>query len=574
MWGDRASGLFSTTTNGIEIPLGPGGNRIQSLRIGTPLENHVLIVGGSGSGKSNLMHVIITGMALRYPPSEIEMYLVDFKGGVEFKRYATWRLPHARAVAVESEREFGISILRALIDMKKRREDLFRSLEVNDFASYRAATARIGTAETLKRVVLLVDEFQIFFVKNDTICDEAKTLLNELATQGRSAGIHIILGSQSLSGSMLLPTTEDQINVRIVLSCSDDEAKAVLGPDQHAARSLTRPGEAIYSAQGDIKRFQVSLMHSPETALAEISKASERWDMSAGLPANSQELVIFEGNRPPPLNQCEPITSCIARGINQVSPAVPKIPLGESVEIKPAIEAKLGRYPGANILAVTRDEHDGASICLTSVVSMAAQMEGSDLQIHHFEMPSADEPLPDVLADCADCFDRERFRIYREGSFLAPLLEILGEVRERHQNGGGNEGRILVVFQGLQRMREFRRNGGPYDPLEEGGSADTLEKIIREGPEVGIHVVAWCDSLAFMKRNFGDAIIGAFGVRLAGRMTLDDSNTLLQSSAAYTIDKDHRMCSVNEDYPGKVTRLRPYAFPSMDELNQIMKSRS
>ena len=55
--------------------------------------------------------MLITNLALRYSPDEVELYLVDFKKGVEFKAYARAGLPHARVVAIESEREFGLSVL-------------------------------------------------------------------------------------------------------------------------------------------------------------------------------------------------------------------------------------------------------------------------------------------------------------------------------------------------------------------------------------------------------------------------------------------------------------------------------
>ena len=72
-----------------------------------------LIAGKTGSGKSTLFHVIITNLALWCSPEQVEFYLVDFKKGVEFKCYASRRLPHARVVAIESDREFGLSVLRA-----------------------------------------------------------------------------------------------------------------------------------------------------------------------------------------------------------------------------------------------------------------------------------------------------------------------------------------------------------------------------------------------------------------------------------------------------------------------------
>ena len=62
-------------------------------------------------GKSNLLHVLILELALRYPPEELDLYLLDFKE-VEFNVYLTERLPHARVIASRADREFGLSVLR------------------------------------------------------------------------------------------------------------------------------------------------------------------------------------------------------------------------------------------------------------------------------------------------------------------------------------------------------------------------------------------------------------------------------------------------------------------------------
>ncbi len=82
------------------------------LAIGKGTCQHALVAGKTGSGKSTLFHVIITNLALWCSPEQVEFYLVDFKKGVEFKCYATHRLPHARVVAIESDREFGLSVLQ------------------------------------------------------------------------------------------------------------------------------------------------------------------------------------------------------------------------------------------------------------------------------------------------------------------------------------------------------------------------------------------------------------------------------------------------------------------------------
>src|ERR1700749_1207538 len=114
-----------------------GATRLQMFRLGRGVAQHALIAGKTGSGKSTLLHALITNLAMWYSPDEVEFYLVDFKKGVEFKTYATHGLPHARAIAVESDREFGLSVLQRLDAELTRRGEIYRRLGVQDLASYR-----------------------------------------------------------------------------------------------------------------------------------------------------------------------------------------------------------------------------------------------------------------------------------------------------------------------------------------------------------------------------------------------------------------------------------------------------
>ena len=112
---------------GIDVPLGKAGaTKRQHFALGHGTSQHVLIAGRTGSGKSTLMHALIINLALNYSPDEIDLYLIDFKKGVEFKVYASYELPHASVVAIESEREFGISVLERLDAELRLRADRFR----------------------------------------------------------------------------------------------------------------------------------------------------------------------------------------------------------------------------------------------------------------------------------------------------------------------------------------------------------------------------------------------------------------------------------------------------------------
>src|SRR5690606_8000908 len=139
-------------------------------------------------------------LALWCSPREVEFYLIDFKKGVEFKSYASHRLPHARVVAIESDREFGLSVLQRLDDELRRRGELFRKLAVQDLAGFRNAAPDVPMPRTL----LIIDEFQEFFVEDDRIAQSAAMLLDRIVRQGRAFGIHVLLGSQTLGGAYTL----------------------------------------------------------------------------------------------------------------------------------------------------------------------------------------------------------------------------------------------------------------------------------------------------------------------------------------------------------------------------------
>src|SRR5207248_3208899 len=189
------------TTSEPRVPIGrTGATKLQYLAVGKGTRQHGLIAGKTGSGKSTLFHVIVTNLSLWCSPEQVEFYLVDFKKGVEFKCYGARRLPHARVVAIESDRQFGLSVLERVDAELRRRGDLFRKLGVQDLPGYK----RAGGTEKLPRSLLLIDEFQEFFTEEDRISQGAAVLLDRIVRQGRAFGIQVLLGTQTLGSAYTL----------------------------------------------------------------------------------------------------------------------------------------------------------------------------------------------------------------------------------------------------------------------------------------------------------------------------------------------------------------------------------
>jgi hypothetical protein len=145
-------------------------------------------------GKTNLLHVLISQLALWYPPEELELYLLDFKE-VEFDAYLTERLPHARAITSRTDREFGLSMLRRFHDEINRRARLCREARVTDLPDYRQATGQV-----LPRALVIMDEFQVLFSEEDRLAREAGRLLADIAKRGAAFGLHLLLATQSPGG--------------------------------------------------------------------------------------------------------------------------------------------------------------------------------------------------------------------------------------------------------------------------------------------------------------------------------------------------------------------------------------
>ena len=118
--------------------------------------------------------------------------------------------------------------------------------------------------------------------------------------QGRAFGMHVFLGSQTLSGAYSLArSTMGQMAVRIALQCSETDSYLILSEDNAAARLLSRPGEAIYNdANGMVEGnnpFQVCwLPDSERDAMLE----RVRTKMTETPPVIDTHTIVFEGNIP------------------------------------------------------------------------------------------------------------------------------------------------------------------------------------------------------------------------------------------------------------------------------------
>jgi hypothetical protein len=540
----------------LTVPIGQMGTRIQSLALGRGTAQHVLVAGNTGSGKSTLLHVLITNAASWYSPEELRFFLIDFKKGVEFKAYATQELPHAEAIAIESDRGFGLSVLQRVDEILRERGETLRKAGVQGLPAYRA----LEGVESMPRILLVIDEFQEFFVEDDQVSQDAARLLDRIVRQGRAFGIHVLLGSQTLGGAYSLArATMGQMAVRIALQCSEQDSYLILGEDNTAARLLSRPGEAIYNdASGAVagnSPFQVVWLPEEERdkQLTAITTLQNEQKCASGGPA-----FVFEGNQAADVRRNAAFCERLAGKADKST----MFWLGVPNAIKGPTSVTLQRFGGNNVLMLGQREEAGRSLC--GLAALALMGGGAEVHLldgtHGFgEEDGGFSELPTVKA-------------VGPASAGVVVDQLHTELVARQGGQSTNSTTQVLVIYGLQRFRKLRTED-EYAYDSGNGPDRQLLDLLRDGPELGIHVIAWCDSLANLNRTLPRRLQGEFDHRILFQMSANDSMSMVDTAAASRLGEVQAIYH-NEQAGLTLQTFNPYAMPSGDWLAEAMKAKT
>jgi len=572
----------------VDVPLGrAGATNQQFLRLGKGTSQHVLISGKTGSGKSTLLHAIITTVSIYYSPDEVHFYLIDFKKGVEFKAYAALELPHARVIAIESEREFGMSVLNRLDVELRRRGDEFRKRGVQDLKGYRDANPEA----VMPRILLIIDEFQEFFVKDDKISQDASLVLDRLVRQGRAFGIHVLLGSQTLAGAYSLArATLGQMAVRIALQCSEADAHLILSDDNTAARLLGRPGEAIYNDANGLFEgnhpFQVVWLpdYEREQYLEQIA------DLAAERQCKLPPPIVFEGNVPADPAKNETLCACLEGTAPATRKLAPRAWLGAAVAIKEPAAAVFSRQGGTNMLMVGQQEQEALGVFANCIISLAADLlpgegnGGTEAEPKETGQTAAASDRP-----CFYLLDGQRaesptagfwtrlakqlpleMKVAMPAEISTTISDMAAEVDRRLQGNESGAPPIFLTVFNLARFRDLRKSDEynfSFDEEQAAGLDQQFSTILREGPNFGVHTLIWCDTFANVSRWIDRQSMSDLAIRVLYQMSATDSANLMDSPEASRLGM-HRAILYSEEQ-GEFEKFRPYGPPSPDWLGWV-----
>lgn len=299
----------------IETPVGDANGKVLSVWFGKKDGDncaHGMLAATTGAGKSNFYHAMILGLAKRYSPEELRMYLIDGKDGVEFEVYKSF--PHAEVVSLKSSSELAGSVLKELVDETAKRNEIFRNAGVNSFDEYRK-----DKSHKMPRILLLIDEYQVLFEGDDA--EVASRNLYTLTSQARSAGIHLLLGSQHFGAPNMINKdqifTNIQMYIAMKMTTDDRLSLTMFGKDgKDLIKKCEFPGQIVINQKGgsDGHNQFGKIAYVEKNQKSDIIENIANRASGKGFDESIMRTIVFEGDSAPDMDRNPEMLHCLQNG--------------------------------------------------------------------------------------------------------------------------------------------------------------------------------------------------------------------------------------------------------------------
>lgn len=593
--------LFTASSSKkILIPVGVGDrDETVSLVMGEGSSHHGLIVGATGSGKSTLLHTIITNSMLKYSPDQLQLYLMDFKSGTEFKIYESMKLPHIKLLAIDAMQEFGESILENLVQEMEHRAELFKETadgvtSVNDYVK--------ATGNAMPRILVIIDEFQILFndAANRRVAEHCAELAKRIVTEGRAFGIHLLMATQSIRGisnMTLLSGIMEQMLIRIGLKCGEADIRYMFSnSDCGKIQTMMKGpiGTAVinqdYTEKSDVG---MRVAYYEDTDQQEyLEKIST---MFRDMPSDIQ---IFEGKRTEKL-----LDYFKTKDISPTDQLPVQVHMGVPIKVAPPYVIDIDKKRKHNLLVCGSDPVMSSRIVGNYMISVILNENSSiycvdgDILVDDY----SDMEFYQVLGEYSHRFHLAEDR----GSIVKMIDDVYEEYKERKKRNRRDS--IFVVFKNLQFLDivGMMLRGEPVDRsdyLDEAPVSGTFEdtddplaafnfdailpvmsdktdipvgdkllKLIESGSMYGIYFLI--SSLEYQTvrdslSSYGTIAIKHFPERIVFSLSANDAENLLED-VGITGLSDNTVYFT--DGIREKVRMKPYILPTVDELREFLK---
>ena len=613
------------STRLLDIPIGIGDeDAIINLAFGEGTSHHCLIGGGTGGGKSTLLHTIIMSGMLNYSPEQLHLYLMDFKGGTEFKIYESQRLPHINLIALDAMQEFGESILENLVQEMEERSHIFKEAggytKIQDYVE--------GTGLPMPRILIIMDEFQILFndSTNRKVAMNCANLAKRIVTEGRAYGMHLMMATQStniISTLTLDRGTIEQMRVRIGLKCGEADTRYLFSDlycNEAKIKMMGPKGTAVLNEdytetpENNDTSLQLGNIGLRVAYCGDILKDKYLRIISEKYAEEPCVTQIFEGSRTVALLD---YLSEMNVGFTTELPV--NVHMGDKIKVAPPFCLSLDRKKKHNMLICGTNQQMTNNVLYNYLISVLLNQNASVYCIDGDILVGDDQSdeFYRVLKDCT-----ERLHIAESRADIVRFIHDIYEIYEDRKKHNA-KGVICVVVKNLQYIdiiksmfkgerveekeyldtEEIVEEVQPVveeapDPMDifaafnsvvatrnakknisgttqkrsaDGYSNEKILKIIEDGSGFGIHFVVTSTDYQTVKETmrFGENVLAKFPERVVFSLSNNDADNLVEGVSVASLNNNlvYYTDGVRDTF-----QLKPYISPKAEELLQFFNS--
>ncbi len=474
---------------------------------------HGLCIGATGSGKSELLRTLTLGLISTHSPDELNLILVDFKGGATFLGFE--HANHVAAVITNLAQEAHLvaRMHDALAGELTRRQGLLRAAgNLSGIGDHRRARAGGADLAPLPALFIVVDEFSELLSQHPDFAE----LFVAIGRLGRSLGIHLLLASQRLDEGRLRGL-DTHLSYRICLKTfSAAESRAVIGvTDAHELPGTPGAG-LLRTADGKLLRFHSEFVSGPVPqrhhddpvpALFTVGVPAAQPEPMAGptLMSTTLDRLTGRGARAhqvwlPPLTGSPTLSEMLAAGTD--SPLRVPIGLVDNPFQQRRDQMVVDLSGSGGHVAIVGGPRSGKSAALQTLV-LGLSATTPRLSIYGLDL--GDGALTTLrrhsrVGAVAGRSEPELLR--RIVSQLFSLCRRRQDFRQRHGAGvpfPDAYGEVVLAVDGWAVLRR------EFDALE-----DTITAMVAQGLSVGVHVVLtanrWAELRPMLKDHLGTRI--------------------------------------------------------------------
>lgn len=543
--GDPASWWTADTRRGVAVPIGRTGVRDVATLALDEDRGGTLVVGRPGSGVSTLLTTVVTGLGMLYDPRRLDLQLVSIGHRSTFTTAATANLPQASLIADHAERELAEVVLSRLAARVESDPDQ------SDPEGERKAT------------VVVIDGLEDLIGQRDQRARDVATHLETVLHLGPAHGVYAILAVRSADSRFeevinaidQLPL--EALGTRIVFDCHEQVAAAVSGSEpaeRDPEDSDLRPGEARQLDVGVVKvERPVRLTITTERDRYRLYRAIHDLAVRKGIHSRPR---IHDGTAPVRL-ELSPLHQLVVNSGARGARRTPRMWLGEPSGLGDPVEALLRRQEGANLLMVTDRQELGIGMIVSALTStLLVHGAGFEARVLDFT------PLDSGLTESVQAFaENWNVKLDRRRNTAKVLDRVHRTVQDRLASEQYDAPPVVLFIAGLERARDLDPGRAvPGEPE----LAEVLSAILRDGPDVGVHVVAWSSTVDALNRRMGISAQREFSLRVATQLDAEASDELLDGDSAVDL-RPNQAVMHDEDW-GRVVVFRPFVPPPVSWL--------